>query len=118
MHRAGAACQEDWMSLGTGQVGSSGEEHPQDTGEDATRGQEQNRPKGTGRCKATKKEARGWAPFAPTGMQSGAYRTKGGKRWKYSRSVKYQVKLAKYQVKLGQGQKERDSGAKGAQIHK
>ena len=49
-------------------------------------------------------------------MQSGAYRTKGGKRSKYSRSAKYQVKLAKYQVKLGQGQKERDSGAKGAQI--
>ena len=51
------------------------------------------------------KEARGWATFAPTGMQSGAYRTKGGKRSKYSRSVKYQVKLVKYQVKLGQGQK-------------
>ena len=65
---------------------------------------------------SNKKEARGWATFAPTGTQSGAYRTKGGKRSKYSRSVKYQVKLAKYQVKLGQGQKERDSGAKGAQI--
>ena len=41
MHRAGAACQEDRMSLGTGQVWSRGEEHPQVTGEDATRGQEQ-----------------------------------------------------------------------------
>ena len=29
------------MSLGTGQVWSGGEEHPQDTGEDATQGQEQ-----------------------------------------------------------------------------
>ena len=54
---------------------------------------------------SNKKEARGWATFAPTGMQSGAYRTKGGKRSKYSRSVKYQVELVKYQVKLGQGQK-------------
>ena len=41
MHRAGAACQEDRMSLGTGQVWSGGEEHPRVTGEDATRGQEQ-----------------------------------------------------------------------------
>ena len=105
MHRAGAACQEDRMSLGTGQVGSCGEEHPQDTGEDATRGQEQNRSKGTGRCKATKKR-RGGAlllpllerKVEPTGQ-------KGRRRSIYSRSVKYKVKLVKCQVILGQEQK-------------
>ena len=79
MHRAGAACQEDRMSLGTGQVWSGGEEHPQVTGEDATRGQEQTGQKAQGAAKQQKK-ARGWATFAPTGMQSGAYRTEGGKR--------------------------------------
>ena len=64
-----------------------------------------NRSKGTGRCKATKKR-RGGAlllplldrKVEPTGQ-------KDGKRSKYRRSVKYQVKLVKYQVKLGQGQK-------------
>ena len=59
MHRAGAACQEDRMSLGTGQVWSGGEEHPQVTGEDATRGQEQTRQKAQDAAKQQQKRRGG-----------------------------------------------------------
>ena len=53
------------MSLGTGQVWSGGEVLARVAGEDATRGQEQKRSKGTGKLQSDKKRGEGVGSFCP-----------------------------------------------------